>query len=70
MRLIPDWRKAYRMMSVQAAIVLSLLATAYEYLPALQGYLPEGWMKWAALVVIVARLIQQPRLGRDQIEEG
>jgi len=59
MKLIPDWKKAGRFMSVQLAALLALLGTAYEYLPAVQTYLPEGWVKWFALIIIMARLIQQ-----------
>lgn len=59
MKLIPDWKAAWRFMSVQLAAAMALLGTAYEYLPAVQTYLPEGWVKWFALAIILARLIQQ-----------
>lgn len=59
MKLIPDWKQAWRFMSVQLAAALALLGAAYEYLPAVQTYLPEGWVKWMALVIIAARLIKQ-----------
>lgn len=59
MKLIENWKRAYRYLSVQATALLALVAMAYEYLPAVRDYLPEGWVKYAALVVIVARIIQQ-----------
>lgn len=65
LKLIPDWRKAYRMLSVQAAALLALVAAAYDHLPTLQAYLPEGWVKWAALAVIAARIIKQDKLHAD-----
>jgi hypothetical protein len=61
--LIPDWRQAWRFFSVQAAAALALLAAAYDYLPAVREYLPEGWMKWAALLVIAARILNQQSTG-------
>ena len=61
--LVPDWRQAWRFMSVQAAAALALLATAYDYMPAAREYLPEGWVKWAALVVIAARILNQKTAG-------
>lgn len=63
MTLIENWRSAWRMLSVQVAALLALVAAAYDYLPVLQTYLPEGWIKYAALLVIVARLIKQPKLS-------
>ncbi len=44
MKLIPDWRSAWRFLSVQLAAATALLATAYDYLPAVRSYLPEGWV--------------------------
>jgi hypothetical protein len=60
---IPEWRQAWRFLSVQAAAALALLAAAYDYLPAVREYLPEGWMKWAALLVIAARILNQQSAG-------
>jgi len=57
--LIPDLRNAWRFLSVQVSAGIVLLATAYDYLPAVRDYLPEGWVKWAALLVIAARILNQ-----------
>lgn len=57
--LIDDWRQSWKFLSVQLAAALALLDVAYEYLPAVQSYLPEGWVKWIALTIIVARVIKQ-----------
>lgn len=65
MKLIENWRNAWRMLSVQAAALLGIVAAAYEYLPALQAYLPEGWVKYAALLVILARVVKQESLHAD-----
>ena len=58
-KLIKDWKQSWRFLSVQLAAALALLDVAYEYLPAVQSYLPEGWVKWIALTIIVARVIKQ-----------
>jgi hypothetical protein len=65
MKLIPDWREAWRYFSVQCAALLAFVSACYDYLPDVQAYLPEGWVKWMALVIIVARLIRQ---GADKEE--
>jgi hypothetical protein len=64
LRLVPDWRHAWRFLSVQLAAVIALLATAYDYLPAIRDYVPEGWVKWAAILIIAARVMNQ-RLPGD-----
>lgn len=58
-KLIEDWKQSWKFLSVQLAAALALLDVAYEYLPAVQSYLPEGWVKWIALTIIVARVIKQ-----------
>lgn len=58
-KLIEDWKQSWKFLSVQLAATLALLDVAYEYLPAVQSYLPEGWVKWIALTIIVARIIKQ-----------
>ena len=63
---IPEWRQAWRFLSVQAAAALALLAAAYDYLPAVREYLPDGWMKWAALLVIAARIMNQKTAGAEK----
>lgn len=58
-KLVDDWKDSWKFLSVQLAAALALLDTAYEYLPAAQTYLPEGWVKWLALAIIVGRVIKQ-----------
>lgn len=64
-KLIEDWRQSWKFLSVQLAAALALLDIAYEYLPAVQTYLPEGWVKWMALSIIVARVIKQRKDTQD-----
>ncbi len=58
-KLIEDWKQSWKFLSVQLAAAQALLDVAYEYLPAVQSYLPEGWVRWIALTIIVARVIKQ-----------
>jgi len=44
---------------VQIAALLMMLDVAYTYLPAIQAYFPEGWVKWFALAIIVGRVLHQ-----------
>lgn len=64
-KLIEDWKQSWKFLSVQLAAALALLDVAYEYLPAVQSYLPEGWVKWMALAIIVARVIKQRKDAQD-----
>lgn len=63
LRLTPDWRNAWRWLSVQLAAATALLATAYDYLPAIRTYVPDGWIKWAALLIIAGRILHQRNAG-------
>lgn len=63
--LIEDWTRAWRLLSVQLAALLAVLDAAYEYLPAVQQYLPEGWVRWLALAIIAGRVIRQASVGRS-----
>ena len=61
-RLIPDWREAWRFLSVQAAGALALLSLAYDYLPAIQqhvGPLSGAWVAGASAIIIIARIFAQ-----------
>jgi hypothetical protein len=66
LKLIPDWKSAYKFVTVWLAVALGLLATAYEYLPAVQSYLPEGWVKWFALLIILGRVLNQNIKEREK----
>lgn len=61
--LVPDWKDAWRWLSVQLAALMAVLATAYDYLPVVRDYLPEGWVKWAALLLIAGRVLNQQTPG-------
>jgi len=56
--LIPEWKQAWKFLSVQMAVVLAFLNTAYVYLPMMKEYLPESWVSGFAVIIIIARVIQ------------
>lgn len=65
--LIDDWKRAWRLLSVQVAAVLIALELAGDYLPEIKEYLGDDYAKWMGLAVIVARVVRQApaRVGAD-----
>jgi hypothetical protein len=61
-KLIPTWRQAHNYVTVQLAGLLVLVSTAYDYLPAIHEYLPEGYSKYIGIAIIVARIVSQPKI--------
>jgi hypothetical protein len=64
LRLIPDWKQAYKFLSIQFSVLLGVLSLAYVYLPEIRTYLPETWSAWISLAIIIGRVIDQ------QVKEG
>lgn len=65
MQIIHNWRKAWRMLSVQMAALIVALGAAEPLLPQLREVLPDNWYAFAACAVIVARLVAQPKVEGD-----
>lgn len=64
MKLVDDWKSAWRWFSVQALAALVILPTVWAALPAdAKGFLPDGAEPWIlaalALAGVVGRLIDQ-----------
>jgi hypothetical protein len=59
MKLIDEWKQAHKLFSAQLATVFGMLAMAYEYLPEMKQYMPDGWYKYAFFAILLARLIRQ-----------
>lgn len=67
--LIDDIRSAWRYLSVQMALILAGLATAWDYIPAVQQYLDPAWVKYFALAMVVARILNQsPRKDKSNAD--
>lgn len=64
MQLIDNVRDLARMTSVQVAGLTGLLAIAEQVVPQLQAMLPPGIYALLSGLIIVARAIKQPKLGR------
>lgn len=61
LRLIDDWKQCYKFLTVQLSALFGVLAVAYEYIPAIQQYFPDGWIKYALAIIIVGRIINQSK---------
>lgn len=75
LKLIPDWRLAWRFLSVQAAMVLALLSGIQgEVLPLVEPLFPADKWPWVsgtlALLIVVLRIVDQVSLddARWQLE--
>lgn len=75
-KLIPDFRLAWRFLSVQAALLLSVLSGIQaDVLPLVQPLVPADKWPWVsgglALAIIVLRVLDQPGLepGREQVQQ-
>lgn len=66
MKLIPNWRRAWRMLSVQAMTAAGVLQIAWETQPdAIRAVVPASWVPWITVGVlcfgIAGRLVHQPK---------
>jgi hypothetical protein len=65
--LIPEWRRAWRMFSVQAMTGAAALLGAWEVVPAdLKAQLPPGLVHGVSIALLVlgiaGRLVTQPKV--------
>jgi protein-S-isoprenylcysteine O-methyltransferase Ste14 len=66
MKLIPDWRSAWRWFSVQVLAVIAMLPLVWPSLPPqVTGWVPENWRPWIIVLLaiggIAGRLIDQKK---------
>lgn len=64
MKLVENWKEAWRWFSVQALAALLVLPLVWTSLPAdLKSSIPDSWDKWIVILVagagLVGRLIDQ-----------
>lgn len=69
MRLIDNWRRAWRMFSQQAFIAAGALQGAWLYLDAEQkASIPDGWVQYITIGIVVlgfiGRLIPQEKVSQ------
>jgi len=66
MKLIPDWKDAWKWFSVQALAAIIALPIVWASLPSdAKAFIPDGWEKWIVILLAVAgilgRVIDQNR---------
>lgn len=69
MKLVSDWRRCWRMFSVQAMVLASAIQGAWEAMPVeMQAQLPQGFVHWLTIALlgfgIIGRLIEQPKVSQ------
>jgi hypothetical protein len=64
MQLIDNWKQALSMTSVQAGGAVAVLGIAEQLMPSLQGVLPPMAYSVLGLLVMIARVILQPKLSK------
>lgn len=67
--LIPNWKQAYKYLTVQLSALLVVLSAAYDYIPDMKEILPDGWVKWMALVIILVRILHQPSVSGEACQK-
>lgn len=60
-RLVSNWRDFYKWYTIHALGIVGAIAFAYDYIHTVREYLPDGWFKYALIVVLIARLISQEK---------
>lgn len=66
--LIENWKSAYKYLTVQLATGLLLLSQAYEYLPMLKDYVPQNYVMYVSIAIIIARIVAQPKIAAKDKE--
>ena len=64
MTLISNWKDALKMQSVQVGGAIAALGVAEQLMPSLQGVLPPMAYSVLGLLVMIARVILQPKLAK------
>ena len=58
MKLVSDWKQAWKWFSVQAFAVLAVLPIVWDALPPdLKAHMPETWMPYVLSAVAIGGLI-------------
>lgn len=68
--LIKDWKKSYKLLTVQLALGLAALSELYNYLPILQEHLPHNYVTIISILIVIARVINQTRKEAKEAEDA
>ena len=63
LRLIEEWRTAYKFLSVQLAALMAVLVSVEPFLPQMAAYLPPHWQAYLSVAILVARIVQQAKVA-------
>lgn len=63
--LIENWKSAYKYLTVQLALALALLSEAFDYLPMLKEYVPQNYVMYVSIAIIIARIVAQPKIKKQ-----
>ena len=68
MKLITNWRKAYRMLSIQAMAFATAIQGAWMFIPEdMKATIPPTVVQWVTMGLlafgIVGRLVDQPKVN-------
>ncbi|AEC22270.1 hypothetical protein PT7_P034 (plasmid) [Pusillimonas sp. T7-7] len=68
MQLIHNWKKAFRMFSIQAMVLATAIQGAWAFIPPeMQASLPEVWVRVITIGLLVlgviGRLVIQPKVS-------
>jgi uncharacterized membrane-anchored protein len=70
MTLISNWKQALSMTSVQTGAAIAVLGITEQLMPQLQAVLPPVAYGVLGLLVMVARVILQPKLSASELQPG
>ncbi|NBA95519.1 hypothetical protein [Pseudomonas sp. R5(2019)] len=70
MQLIDNWKEAWKMSSVQVGGAVVALGVAEQLMPQLQAVLPPAAYAVLGVVVMIARVILQPKLPGTTKQSG
>ena len=70
MKLVQEWKKCWRMFSVQAMVLVTAIQGAWVFIPPeMQAALPETWVRVITVILlvlgVVGRLIVQPKVSEQ-----
>ena len=74
MKLIPKWRQALKMYSIQILLFIAALPAMWEAVPReVKAFIPLPWLPWImtalAIAGVVARLVDQKTPEQRKAEE-
>lgn len=74
MKLIDNWKKCYRMLSVQAMALAGAVQGAWVFIPDdMRATIPHNVVQWATMALLVlgigGRLVDQPKVSASKADK-